>query len=483
MTEIAFASASELAATVRSRQIGCRELLDHYLDRVERFNPGVNAIVTLDIERAQKRADEADSALARGEKVGPLHGVPMTLKDTIDVAGVRTTAGAEKYTDHVPKTQGPVVQKLVDAGAIIFGKTNTPEMASDAQSYNSLFGTTNNPWDHARTPGGSSGGPGAAVAAGLTGFDIGSDVGGSIRHPAHCCGIYGHKPTNGTVSFRGHIPGPPGGLAPFDIWSMGPMARSAEDLGLVLDVIAGPEPEDAIGWKLELPESRHKSIRDFRVAAWLDDPECPVDQEICNRLESLVVSLDAAGVSVDTTARPPIGMSEATKLWRKLYSPIHSPEAPDEKFEALIKRADDLGEDDPLTIPAAYTVMRHRDWLRANEERHQIRRKYQGFFRDFDVLLAPVMPAAAYPHDHSDDKDARTLTVNGEERPYWDLLPWMVVFGVFLFPVTVAPVGSTSDGLPVGVQIVGPHLGDRTTIEFASLIAEVTGGFKAPPGY
>ena len=161
------ASASELAATVRSRQIGCRELLDHYLDRVERFNPGVNAIVTLDIERAQKRADEADSALARGEKVGPLHGVPMTLKDTIDVAGVRTTAGAEKYTDHVPKTQGPVVQKLVDAGAIIFGKTNTPEMASDAQSYNSLFGTTNNPWDHARTPGGSSGGPGAAVAAGV----------------------------------------------------------------------------------------------------------------------------------------------------------------------------------------------------------------------------------------------------------------------------------------------------------------------------
>ncbi len=482
MIEMAFASATELARMIRARQIGCRELLDYYLDRVDLINPGINAVVTLDAERAHRRADELDASLAAGGGARPLHGVPITLKDTIEVEGLRTTAGAEIYSDHVPSSHGPVVRSLENAGAVIYGKTNTPTLAQDLQSYNPLFGTTNNPWDVSRTPGGSSGGPAAAVAAGLTGFDIGSDVGGSIRHPAHCCGVYGHKPTHGIVSFRGHVPGPPGTLRPFDIWSLGPIARSAEDLALILDVIAGPEPENRLAWSLELPPPRRSELGDFKVAAWLDDPECSVDSAVGNALESLVQMLGRSGVAVDTRARPPAGLAEAANIWGRLFSSEHTPDMADAEFNAAVEKASSVVAADDTTPPAEYTAIRRRDWLQANEERHQLRARYEDFFSDYDVLLAPVSPVPAITHDQSDDTDARRISINGEQRPYWDQLTWMIAFGVCLLPVTVAPAGLTPDGLPVGVQIVGPNLQDRTTIEFARLLAEVTGGFTPPPG-
>ncbi len=299
--------ASELTNLIRKREISSRELLDRYISRIEEFNPKLNAIVTLDTDRARKHADEADQALARGDSWGPLHGLPITVKDLFETAGIRTTCGAPMASGYIPTTDAVSVARLKAAGAVLIGKTNTPLFGLDAQSYNEVFGTTNNPWDLARSPGGSSGGSAAAIAAGLTALELGSDLGGSIRSPAHCCGVYGLKPTYGIVSFRGHIPPAPGTLGEIDIAVVGPIARAADDLDLALSVLAGPSDEEKIAWRLELPTPRRNSLREYRVAAWLDDPEYPVDSEVRARLESTVDSLRRAGVKVDDCARPAIG--------------------------------------------------------------------------------------------------------------------------------------------------------------------------------
>src|SRR5215813_13046429 len=295
MSDIAFRSALELVVALRNREVSSRELLDHYLKRVERYNPQINAVVTLDVDRARKRADEADQALARGELWGPLHGLPMTIKDTIETAGLRTTAGAPIHTNHIPAHDAPVVARLKAAGAIVFGKTNTPVFAGDAQTYNPIFGVTNNPWDLTRSPGGSSGGSAAALSAGLTGLELGSDIGGSIRNPAHYCGVYGHKPSYDIIPLRGHIPGPPGLLSGTDIAVLGPLARSAKDLSLVLGLLVGPDEDEGVAWRLELPSPRRGALREYRVAAWLDDPVCPVDNEVRRRLEATVEALRHKG--------------------------------------------------------------------------------------------------------------------------------------------------------------------------------------------
>src|SRR5882724_3684932 len=241
MSDLAFASAVDLVARLRRREISSRELLDHHLERIARLNPKLNAVVTLDAERARARAAEADAALSRDDARGALLGLPMTVKDTFETAGVCTTAGSPTLADHVPKTDATAVARLKSAGANVFGKTNTPLFAGDAQTYNEVFGTTHNPWDAAHSPGGSSGGSAAAVAAGLTPLELGSDIGGSIRNPAHYCGVYGHKPTHGIIPMRGHVPGPPGALSEVDLGVGGPLARSADDLELALDVLAGPD--------------------------------------------------------------------------------------------------------------------------------------------------------------------------------------------------------------------------------------------------
>src|SRR5690606_37586313 len=216
-------------------------------------NPALNAIVATDIEAARERARAADAALAAGESWGPLHGVPITIKDTFEVAGMPTTAGAKELRDHRPSSNAVAVQRLLDAGAIVFGKTNVPLYAGDLQTYNEVYGSTSNPWDLHRTPGGSSGGAAAALAAGLTALELGSDIGGSIRTPSHFCGVCGLKPSYGIIPSRGHIPGPPGTLSEADISVTGPMARSVDDLELALDILAGPDTPAAKGWRLELP--------------------------------------------------------------------------------------------------------------------------------------------------------------------------------------------------------------------------------------
>ncbi|HXJ34419.1 MAG TPA: amidase [Candidatus Eisenbacteria bacterium] len=483
--DIAHRSTTALAAALRGREIGCRELLDHYLGRIERMNPGLNAVVTLDVERARRRADEADAALARGETWGPLHGVPMTIKDTYETAGMRTTCGWSEIATHVPERDAEAVARLRAAGAVIFGKTNVPTLASDVQTFNPIFGTTNNPWNVGRTPGGSSGGAAAALAAGLTGFELGSDIGGSIRTPAGWCGVYGHKPTWGIVPGRGHIPGPPGRLAEDDLGVFGPLARGVDDLDLGLDVLVGPGPEDARAWRIELPPPRRDDSKAYRFAAWLDDPAFPVDGEVRTLLETAVAALRRAGARVDDRARPRFDFADAVRTYHYLLNPIILAGMPDDGFENLVQLAASFPPDDdgPLARSARAATIRHRDWLRLHERRKRIQAAFADFFRQFDVLLMPIVPVAAIPHDHSDPFPARTIMVNDAAMPYMNLFTWIGPATMAHLPATSAPIGRTPGGLPVGIQIVGPYLEDRTPIDVARRLGAVVGGFTPPPGF
>jgi amidase len=483
MDDVVFRPAVALAKALRAGELGSRELLEQYISRVERLDARINAVVARDFERARRRADEADAARKRGTLLGPLHGLPMTIKDSLETEGLCTTCGVPDLAKHVPARDATPVARLRAAGAVVFGKTNAPTWAMDVQTYNPVYGTTNNPWDTTRSPGGSSGGAAAAVAAGLTALEMGSDIGGSIRNPAHYCGVYGHKPSWGIVPDRGHLPPPPGTLASTDIGVVGPIARSAEDLALALEVVAGPDEDQAVGWRLALPPPRRGALRDYRVAAWLDDPACPVDDAVRGRLEAVVEALAKAGVRVER-ARP-VDFAEAFRDYLRLLLPVTTAGAPDAVIAALAEHATQLAPDadDMQARLARFATQRHRDWLAANEKRQHWRARWAEFFRDHDVLLCPSSPVTAIEHDHEGDVFTRTMQVNGQTRPYADQVGWAGVIGMAYLPATVAPAGRSPAGLPVGVQIVGPYLEDRTTLDFARRLAEVAGGFEAPPGW
>jgi amidase len=483
MKSLAFQSASQLLRALRRRTTTSRDLLEQSLERVARLNPALNAVVTLDAERARAAADAADRAIAADSPLGPLHGLPITVKDSYETAGVRTTCGVPELSGHVPKLDAVSVARLRAAGAVIFGKTNTPTWAGDWQTTNPVFGTTHNPWDATRTPGGSSGGSAVAIAAGLSALELGSDIGGSIRVPAHCCGVFGHKPSHGLVPQRGHIPGPPGTLSEYDLNCIGPIARSAEDLALALGVLAGPLPENAHAVSLRLPRPRARRLEAFRVAAWLDDPAARIDTEMRDLLEAATATLERAGAKVDRHARPEVDFAEAIETYVTLLSPVMSLTFPEEVARQLARVGDQVPDDAPGLIPAsarAYAV-RHRDWLRAHERREAIRARWAAFFSDFDILLCPVMLTPAFPLDDSEFA-GRTLQVNGEMRPYLDNIQWPGLITMALLPSTVIPVGRTRAGLPVGVQIVGPYLEDGTSLAFARAAERALGGFVPPEG-
>ena len=484
MTDLAFLPATELVGLLRRRQISSRELLALYLDRVQRLDGPINAVVTLDSERATRRAAEADEAAARDEWWGPLHGLPMTVKDTLETVGLRTTAGAEELADHVPGDDADAVARLRSAGAVLFGKTNAPTYAMDAQTYNPVFGTTNNPWDTDRSPGGSSGGSAAALAAGLTGLEVGSDIGGSVRNPAHYCGVAGLKPTHGVVPIRGHIPGPPGSLSTPDLGVLGPMGRSCADLALGLDVLAGPAPDAAVAWHLSLPPARHAALPDYRIAAWLDDPHCPVDDQVGDLLQAAVDALGRAGAKVDDTARP-VDLAESDRVYQQLLAAAVCNGVPPALFDSLTELAGQAAVDDDSFVArqARNLTQRARDWNRANEHRHRLKARWAAFFGEFDALLCPIVPTAALPHDQDRSVAERTITVNGQSRPYLDQLVWAGMATGPLLPAAVVPVGTTAAGLPVGIQIVAPYLADRTAIDVAARVTEVTGGYQPPPGF
>jgi amidase len=460
---LATATARQLEDELRARRLSSRELLDTYLTRIDQLGPPINAVVTLDRERAYAAASRADEAAARDEWLGPLHGLPITIKDAIETEGIRSTGGAKELTDHVPSVDAPSVARLKAAGAIVFGKTNVPRWSGDLQSFNELFGTTNNPWALDCHPGGSSGGPAAAVACGFTAFELGTDIGGSIRIPAHCCGIFGLKPSYGVVSQRGYLDHVGGGLTDADINVFGPLARSADDLELLLSVLAGPDTERSLAWRLELPPSRRLAAGEFRVGVWLDDPDCPVARDLLAVMRQAVDRLSDAGVRVEE-AHPPVSFAEQVALFDHLVNAAVSVNRPDDVADA---------------ISGSQSA-----WLRADQRRAQLRRVWQEWFETYDALLCPVMATPAFPHNQSGTFNTRTVEINGTTRPYGDLVSWTGLIGVLGLPSAVPPIGRTPAGMPVGIQVVSPYLRDREAIHLADIVARVSaGGYEVPPGF
>jgi len=484
MVDVPFRSAKQLAADIKRKKIGCLELLDLYLARVEKYDGALNAVVVRDFDRARTRARAADRALARRQLWGPLHGVPMTIKESYDVVGLPTTWGVPAYKDRIATKNAVVVDRLLRAGVVLFGKTNVPLYLGDWQSFNAIYGTTNNPWDVTRAPGGSSGGSAAALAAGLTGLEAGSDIGSSIRNPAHFCGVFGHKPTWGIVPRAGQAL--PWQTAPVDIDVVGPLARSADDLAIALAAMAGPDEIDGAGWQLRLAPARQKRLRDFKVALMLDAaPEIPVDREVTDRLQALADFLGRQKVKVDDRARPAIDTREAFSVYVKLLRAATSDRQSDADFEKNVGIARGLAPDDESYYARATraVIASHRDWLAANEARYRMRLAWADFFTKYDLLLCPAAGTAAFPHDQKGERHDRTLVVNGKRVPVTDHLFWAGYTGVSFLPSSAAPCGFTPSRLPVGVQIVGPQYGDLTCLAFARLLEREFQPFVPPPGY
>jgi amidase len=385
--------------------------------------------------------------------------------------------------DNTASQNSVVVDRLLAAGAVLFGKTNVPLMLGDWQSFNDIYGTTNNPWALERTPGGSSGGAAAALAAGLTGLETGSDIGASIRNPAHYCGVFGHKPTYDIVPLRGQ--NLPGVVTIPDIAVAGPLARSAGDLDLALGVIAGPDDPDAAAWRLDLPPSPKTALEDFKVGVLLTDPNCVQAGELTDQLQNTVDALARAGVQVDAHALPEIDTNRAHQVYLLLLRAETTARLPQEQFERHRERAAERGPGDASyqAIVDRAASQYHRDWLRVHEERNRMRLRWAAFFEDYDLLLCPTAASAAFPHNHGGERADRTTLIDGSEELTVDQLFWAGLSSVVYLPSTVAPAGLTRSGLPCGLQIVGPYLGDRTCIAFAELMEKQIGGFVPPPGY
>jgi amidase len=480
-----FKTAVELSAALAAKKVSAVELAQDVIGRIERHDAKINAVCVRDFERGLAAARAADAALARGEHK-PLLGIPMTVKESYNVAGLPTTWGNPAQKDFVPAEDALPISRVKDAGGVILGKTNVPIGLGDWQSYNDIYGTTNNPFDLSRTPGGSSGGSSAAVAAGYGALSLGSDIGGSLRVPAFHCGIYAHKPTFDLVAMRGHTPPP---MPPLpsnrDLSVIGPMARGAADLSLLLDAIAGPDPLEAgKGYKLALPPSRHNELKNFRILLIDTDPVMPTDQAVRGTLDRLATNLTRSGVKVDRNSPLLPDFAASTRLYMRMLMSFLSASFLPEVYADAEAAAEALSpNDNSLTAERLRGIaLSHRDWLMADGGRSRLRAQWRELFKTYDVVICPIMPTPAYPHDHSGDGDQETrrIKIDGKDYVYPDQLAWPGIATLPGLPSTAIPTGFAPDGLPVGVQIVGPWLEDRTPLRLAELIEREFGGFKPP---
>ncbi len=480
--DIAFSSASALAAKLRAGRISALELLDHYIARVEKHDAALNAVVVRDFERARKRAKAADRALKKSAPWGPLHGVPMTVKESFNIAGLKTTWGNPAFKDSVADYTSIAIERLLAAGAVVFGKTNVPLLLQDLQSYNAVYGTTRNPYDLSRTPGGSSGGGAAAVAAGLSAADFGSDLAGSIRVPASFCGLYSHKPSYGVVPTRGHSLTP--ALAAPDLSVLGPIARSARDLEPFLRAVAGPLEDDAAAWTLKLPASKADRLKGLRIGLLTDVEISPIANSVRTGLEALAQWLRSKGAKV-SAAPLPIDPQKHQALFMRFVRGVTAARMNDAAFQQTLADAAKFTADDasPSALAASGLAQYHRDWCAAHETRMQLRAAWAAYFADHDLLLIPGTPVPAFPIDESGAREARKLDIDGRAVPYNAQAFWQGIATVSYLPATIAPIGRTPEGLPISVQVVGPYLGDLSTIGFARLIEKDYASYTVPEAF
>ena len=479
--ELDFATALQAAEAIRTKKVSSVELTERMFARIDRYNPQLNVFAYQLREDALAQAKKADAALAQSEPRGVFHGVPITVKESFAVAGHPCTWGMPALRDSkAPKNSDVVSRLLSDAGAVLLGATNVPVALSDWQSYNPIYGQTNNPWDVKRSPGGSSGGSAAGLAAGLGYLSVGSDIGGSIRVPAHFCGLFGHKPTLDLVSLQGHIPGGNPGLPDFSTLLAvgGPLARSAQDLLAALKVLGGPTGWDAKAWKWQMPEPRARSLKDFRVGYVVDDPLAPPTPEVKALLENAIEKLGRAGAKMKPGWPEGFKPAELLANYEFMLEAFLFSTAPPEEQERLRKTVGDMAAGKNSGAMSSFA-----GWQQQNIRRLAYRAQWQAFFNQVDVFLSPVAFTAAFPHDHSEPQDQRTIATSAGPRHYMDMLNWIAPATLTGCPATVAPAGRTSQGLPVGIQIMGPYWEDATPITFADLLAEEVGGFLPPPGY
>lgn len=485
---VEFQSATGLLRLLRARKLGALELLDLQLSRIERLNSALNAVTAMDAETARLSARAADNA--HPDTRGSLHGLPITIKDAFEVTGMPATCGFPHLAKHRPESDADAVARLKAAGSIIFGKTNVPLAAADHQSYNPVHGTTNNPWDTKRTPGGSSGGAAAAVAAGFSPLELGSDIGGSIRCPSHFCGVYGHKSSYGLVPMRGHIPPAPDALSAPPLGVAGPIARSAADLELALDILAAPAREDRHARSVRIPPSRHERLADFRVALWADQKAYSVDGRCLEAMHSYADDLRKAGVQVNENARPAIDVEASDDLYVAMLFSTVSAGMPEEILVQTEQVARELNAG-PRSYPtriAQAVRLTHHGFLALQEQQLQLCRIWARFFEDYDLILCPIMPTVAFAHDQSGSgpghiaQYSRTVSVDGQPVPYMNGLQWPGMATVANLPATAIPTGRRIDGMPMGLQAVGPYMEDRTSLRFSQLVEQALGpGYSPPP--
>ena len=478
----AFSSATELAAALRARRVAARELIELHLARIARYNPSLNAICTLDEAGARRRAQEADAALARGESWGPLHGVPMTIKDALETAGLRTTGGHPPLKDYIPAVDAPAVARLRTAGAILLGKTNVPPLSADYRADNPIFGRTNNPWHLERTPGGSTGGGAAAVAAGLSAFDVGSDLAGSVRTPAHYCGLFGLKPTERRVPNAGHIPEPPG--VPRAVRHMnvlGPLARSVDDLTLITKIICGAhaaEPDvPPMPW-LDPPARPLKSHR----FAWSGDfGGVPVTRETKDAIRRLADSLANAGCAVEERNPDGFSFDEAWEAWGEIAIAERAATGAERSRERVAALNATLGEGWAVArgsakgvragIGESMAALTRRDALIATLER---------FLGDWDAFICPVTVSPAIGHVPF----GTPIDVDERSVPYFIAgTAYTCLFNLTGNPAVVLPLARSRDGLPIGVQLVAKRWSEPALLALAQQVSLITGPFTPPPGY
>ncbi|MFF4341981.1 amidase [Kitasatospora sp. NPDC001540] len=483
MDKWTYATAEELTAALRSGDVTSAELTEGAIARIEREDGAVNAICAPDFERARAAAREADLARARGED-RPLLGIPLTVKESYNVAGLPTTWGVPEFREYVPAEDALQVARVKAAGAVVLGKTNVPLGLRDIQTYNEIHGTTNNPWDHARTPGGSSGGSAAALAAGYGPLSLGTDIAGSLRTPAHFCGVYAHKPTLHLLPTRGMVPPRAPALpADIDLAVVGPMARSTRDLALLFDVMTGPDPLTlGVAHTTVLPPARHERLRDFRVLVLDEHPLVPVGADVRAGLARVADALADGGARVEHRSPLLPDLAEAAEVYALLMFSALGANFPLGMYEQLRAQAAGLDADDRSLAAARLrgASLSHRDWVAADQRRELHRRGWRELFAEFDAVIAPITPTAAFPHQQDPDLLGRRITVDGTTLPYFDQLAWAGVATMPGLPATAVPTGPSADGLPVGVQLIGPMYEDRTPLRLAELLEERLGGFRAP---
>ena len=480
-----FKTALEASAALKARKVSAIELAHDAIGRIERHDGRINAVCVRDFSRALDTAREADIALARGE-TRPLLGIPLTIKESFNVAGLPTTWGLPAQKDFVPKQDALAIVRVKEAGGVILGKTNVPFRLGDLQSYNDIYGTTNNPYNLGRTPGGSSGGSAAALAAGYGPLSLGTDIGGSLRVPAFHCGVYAHNPSFGLVPRRGHTlpPFPPIGFEQ-NMAVVGPMARSAADLSMLLDVMAGPDPLEAgVAYRLALPPPRHEALRDFRVLVVDTHPILPPNREVRESIGNLVGNLEKkAGATVARHSSLLPDFMECSRLYMRMVLAVIASYWATEEYERQRAGAAQLNPDDRSLAAERLRGVgtSYRAWVSDKSARAGLRAQWGELFKSFDAVICPIMPTQAFPHDHSPDWEKRRIKIDDEQYPYPDQFAWPGIATLPGLPATAIPTGFASDGLPVGVQIVGPWLEDRTPLKLAELIEYEFGGFVPPP--